>query len=138
MKTHHLKKHIFLGSACLGLLLGSMNAFGANWLQLQGTEPQGAEQLAKVWGFVQVQYQDDKSDPNPAGGYIPPKLIAPDWDSQSAFNVNRARIGVLGVAMPLDQKINYFLLVEMGNIAITEQGNSFAKMTYASARFIYL
>ncbi len=138
MKTHHLKKHIFLGSACLGLMLGSINAFGANWLQLQGTEPQGAEQLAKVWGFVQVQYQDDKSDPNPAGGYIPPKLIAPDWDSQSAFNVNRARIGVRGVAMPLDQKINYFLLLEMGNNGITEPGGSFAKMTDASATFNYL
>ena len=138
MKTHQLKKHILYCSACLGLMMASINAFGANWLQLQGTEPQGAERLAKVWGFVQVQYQDDKSDPNPAGGYIPPKLIAPNWDSQSAFNVNRARIGVRGVAMPLDQKINYFLLLEMGNNAITEPGGSFAKMMDASATFNYI
>lgn len=138
MKTHHLIKHLYFYSVCLGLMMASSNAFGANWLQLQGTEPEGAEQLAKVWGFVQVQYQDDKSDPNPAGGYIPPKLIAPNWDSQSAFNVNRARIGVRGVAMPLDQKINYFLLLEMGNNAITEPGNSFAKMTDASATFNYI
>ena len=138
MKTHHFKNHIFYCGAFLGLMLASVNAFGANWLQLQGTEPEGAEQLAKVWGFVQVQYQDDKSDPNPQGGYIPPKLIGPDWDSQSAFNVNRARIGVRGVAMPLDQKINYFLLLEMGNNAITEPGNSFAKMTDASATFNYI
>jgi len=135
MKTHHLKKQLFYCGVCLGLMMSSINAFGANWLQLQGTEPEGAEQLAKVWGFVQVQYQDDNSDPNAGGGYIPPKLIAPDWDSQSAFNVNRARIGVRGVAMPLDQKINYFLLLEMGNNAITEPGNSFAKMTDASATF---
>ena len=120
-------------SACLLSL--SVTAFGSNWLTLQGTEPEGAEQLAKVWGFVQVQYQDDMSDPNPGGGYIPPKLIAPDWDSQSAFNVNRARIGVRGVAMPLDQKINYFLLLEMGNNGITEPGNSFAKATDASVTF---
>lgn len=125
-------------TAFLGLLLASANTFGANWLTLQGTEPPGAEKLAKVWGFVQVQYQDDQSDPNPAGGYIPPKLIAPDWDSQSAFNVNRARIGVRGVAMPLDPKINYFLLLEMGNNAITEPGNSFAKATDASVTFNYL
>jgi hypothetical protein len=99
MKTHKFNKNTLLGSACLGLLLASVNAFGANWLTLQGTEPAGAEQLAKVWGFVQVQYQEDKSDPNPAGGYIPPKLIAPDWESQSAFNVNtplqRRRMRVL-------------------------------------------
>jgi hypothetical protein len=138
MKTHHLRKQLFYCGACLGLMLASINAFGANWLELQGTEPEGAEQLAKVWGFVQVQYQDDNSDPNPGGGYIPPKLIGPDWDSQSAFNVNRARIGIRGVAMPLDQKINYFLLLEMGNNAITEPGNSFAKMTDASATFNYL
>lgn len=115
-----------------GLLVLSANAFGANWLFLQGTEPEGAEQLAKVWGFVQVQYQDDSSDPNGAGGYIPPKLIGPNLDSQSAFNVNRARIGVRGVAMPLDQKINYFLLLEMGNNGITEPEGAVAKATDAS------
>ena len=135
MKTQRIRKKIVAGAACLGLLLGTGNAFGANWLTLQGTEPAGAERLAKVWGFVQVQYQNDQSDPNPAGGYIPPKLIAPDWESQSAFNVNRARIGVRGVAMPLDPKINYFLLVELGNNGITEPGDSFAKATDASVTF---
>lgn len=116
----------------MGLLVLSANALGANWLTLQGTEPEGAEQLGKVWGFVQVQYQDDSSDPNGAGGYIPPKLINADFQSQSQFNVNRARIGVRGVAMPIDQKINYFLLLEMGNNGITEPGNSFSKATDAS------
>ena len=138
MRIHRVRKKVVAGAACLGLLLGTGNAFGANWLTLQGTEPAGAERLAKVWGFVQVQYQKDYSDPNGAGGYIPPKLIAPDWDSQSAFNVNRARIGVRGVAMPLDPKINYFLLVELGNNGITEPGNSFAKATDASVTFNHL
>ena len=135
MKNQIIRKTILSGSA---LLLLSANAFGANWLTLQGTEPEGAEQLAKVWGFVQVQYQDDSSDPNGAGGFIPPKLIAPNWQSQSAFNVNRARIGVRGVAMPLDQKINYFLLLEMGNNGITEPENSVAKATDASVTFNHL
>jgi len=119
----------------MGLLALSVNAFGANWLTLQGTEPEGAEQLGKVWGFVQVQYQDDSSDPNGAGGYIPPKLINADFKSQSQFNVNRGRIGVRGVAMPIDQKINYFLLLEMGNNGITQPGDSFAKATDASVTF---
>ena len=138
MKIYKLKLIVMAKTTLLGILLTSANAFGANWLTLQGTEPPGAEKLAKVWGFVQVQYQDDQSDPNPAGGYIPPKLIAPDWESQSAFNVNRARIGVRGVAMPLDPKINYFLLLEMGNNGITEPGNSFAKATDASVTFNHL
>jgi len=122
----------------MGLLLSSSNALSSNWLTLQGTEPEGAERLAKVWGFVQVQYQEDFSDPNGAGGYIPPKLIQPNWQSQSAFNVNRARIGVRGVAMPLDQKINYFLLVELGNNGITEPENSVAKATDASVTFNHI
>ena len=122
----------------IGLIAFSGSAFAANWLQLQGTEPEGAEQLGRVWGFVQVQYQDDSSNPNPAGGYIPPKLIGPDLETQSAFNVNRARIGVRGVAMPIDQKINYFVLLEMGNNGITEPENSVAKATDASITFNHL
>ena len=101
-------RKVLSGSLLMGLLALSANAFAADWLALQGTEAAGAEQVAQVWGFVQAQYQDDSSDPNGAGGYIPPKLIGPNLDSQSAFNVNRARIGVRGVAMPLDSKINYF------------------------------
>lgn len=138
MKNQIIRKHILSGSALIGFLVLSANSFGANWLTLQGTEPEGAEQLAKVWGFIQVQYQDDASDPNGAGGYIPPKLIAPNWQSQSAFNINRARIGVRGVAMPLDQKINYFVLVEVGNNAITEPENSVTKATDASVTFNHI
>ncbi len=138
MKTQIIRKQLLSGAVLVGLLALSVNAFSANWLTLQGTEPEGAEQLAKVWGFVQVQYQDDSSDPNAGGGYIPPKLIAPNWQSQSAFNVNRARIGVRGVAMPIDQKINYFLLLEMGNNAITEPENAVAKATDASVTFNHL
>ena len=136
----HLPKHIrvLAGSTLLGLLAFSGSAFGANWLALQGTEPEGAEQLAKVWGFVQVQYQDDSSDPNGAGGFIPPKLIGPNLQTQSAFNVNRARIGVRGVAMPIDQKINYFMLLEMGNNGITEPEGSFSKATDASITFNHI
>jgi hypothetical protein len=113
-------------------------AGAANWLMVQGTEPEGSADLARVWGFVQVQYQEDFSDPNAAGGYISPKTIGPDLDSQSAFNVNRARIGVRGVAMPLDSKINYFVLLEMGNNGITEPENAVAKATDASLTFNHI
>lgn len=138
MKFHKSRIKVLSGSLIVGLLAFSANALGANWLTLQGTEAEGAEQLAKVWGFVQVQYQEDSSDPNGAGGYIPPKLINADFETQSQFNVNRARIGVRGVAMPLDQKVNYFLLVELGNNGITEPGASFSKATDASITFNHL
>ena len=129
---------IATGGLSTALLMLSASANAANWLELQGTEPEGAEQLGKVWGFVQAQYQEDFSDPDGQQRYIPPKLIGPNLDSQSAFNVNRARIGVRGVAMPLDQKINYFLLLEMGNNGITEPEGSFAKATDASITFNHL
>jgi hypothetical protein len=138
MKTSKFRKLLLTSAIWLVVTLASGPVNAANWLMLQGTEPAGSADLARVWGFVQVQYQKDYSDPNPAGGYIPPKLIQPNWDSQSAFNVNRARIGVRGVAMPLDSKINYFLLLEMGNNGITEPGGSFAKLTDASATFNHI
>ena len=88
---------------------------------LQGTETakQGQAPRAHLWGFIQAQYQYDNSDPNPAGGYIPPKLIGPNLDDQDGFNVNRARIGVRGTGFPLDSKVNYFILAEFGNNGIT-------------------
>ena len=138
MKISTNYKHLLSGVLLAGMLAVSGGARAANWLQVQGTEPEGAEQLGKVWGFVQVQYQDDSSKPNAAGQFIPPKLIGPNLQTQSAFNVNRARIGVRGVAMPLDQKINYFLLLEMGNNGITEPTGAFAKATDASITFNHL
>ena len=138
MNSNRTKKLLVTAAVWLVAVMASGPLLAANWLFLQGTEPEGSADLARVWGFVQVQYQDDQSDPNPAGGYIPPKLIGPNLDSQSAFNVNRARIGVRGVAMPLDSKINYFLLLEMGNNGITAPGDSFAKATDASITFNHL
>ncbi len=116
----------------VALLSCASAVHAANWLMLQGTEPAGAAARAKIWGFVQVQYQKDTSDPNATGGYIPPKLIGPNLDTQDAFNVNRARIGVRGTGMPLDSKVNYFLLAEFGNNGITAPGDYNAALTDAS------
>jgi hypothetical protein len=138
MLNKKLKKLTLTGAASLLVTMAAGPASAADWLTLQGLEPAGSAQPARVWGFVQAQYQDDASDPNAAGGYIPPMLIGPNLESQSAFNVNRARIGVRGVAMPLDSNINYFLLVELGNNGITEPGDAFAKATDASVSFSHL
>lgn len=110
----------------------SAPAHAANWLMLQGTESADEAPRINMWGFIQVEYQKDYSDPNSAGGYIPPKLIGPDLTSQDQFNVNRARLGARGTGFPLDNKVNYFLLAEFGNNGVTNPGNDFARLTDAS------
>ncbi len=119
------KKQLGLGTAALALGLGlgwTSGAQAANWLMLQGTEKADNAPRAKVWGFIQPEYQQDFSDAHPSDTYIPPKLIGPGLNDQSAFNIKRARIGVRGGGFPLDGKINYFLLAEFGNNAITNGG----------------
>lgn len=129
-------KKVALAATCTAMLGGVSGvvttANAANWLMLQGTERADAAPRARVWGFVQAQYQSDSSDANGAGGYVPPKLIGPGLKSQSQFNVNRARIGIRGQGMPLDGKVNYFLLAEFGNNGITAGNNSVANVTDAS------
>jgi len=118
-----INKNIFTKTLSAAAVVAGLSAIqvaeAANWLMLQGTEKPGAAGRAKVWGFVQAQYQTDSSDANAGGGYVPPKLIGPNLNSQSQFNVNRARLGVRGIGMPLDSSVNYFLLAEFGNNGIT-------------------
>ena len=122
-----INKNIFKKTLSAAAVVAGLSAIqvaeAANWLMLQGTERPGAAGRAKVWGFIQAQYQNDSSDPATIGpdtdAYIPPKLIGPNLTSQEQFNVNRARIGVRGIGMPLDSSVNYFLLAELGNNAIT-------------------
>ena len=125
------KKKLIKLSAAIALAC-SQPAFSANWLMLQGTEPDSSAPRAKLWGFIQAQYQNDSSDPNGTGAYIPPKLIPPNLSTQSAFNVNRARIGVRGTGFPLDGKVNYFFLAEFGNNGITAPGDRNVRITDAS------
>ena len=110
----YYKKTILTNTIGATLLTCATMAQSANWLMLQGTEPVGESERAKVWGFIQAQYQKDTSDPSTApagGGLIPPKVIGPNLDSQEAFNVNRARIGIRGtgqVSRHLDVVTSYF------------------------------
>ncbi len=135
MKHIKVFKTTMIASVVMSGLSVSSASQAANWLMLQGTEPAAAAGRAKVWGFIQAQYQKDQSDagPTPSGeGYIPPKLIGPNLNSQQQFNVNRARLGVRGIGMPLDSRVNYFLLAEFGNNGITAPGGGDAHLTDAS------
>ncbi len=144
MKQSHKKTFKKLAISALSAVAISgivMPAQAANWLMLQGTEKPGAAPRAKLWGFIQAQYQKDFSDGVGTGvneKFIPPKLIGPGLDSQSGFNVNRARIGVRGTAMPLDSNVNYFFLAEFGNNAITNGGGGSTHLTDASVTFNHI
>ena len=135
------RKRNLLSLTLAGVLLAQAPAEAANWLMLQGTEPASASARAKLWGFIQVQYQKDFSDPFVSGSnemYVPPKLIGPNLEEQGQFNINRARIGVRGSNFPLDSKTNYFFLVEMGNNGITHGNGGFAHITDASVTFNHI
>ncbi|MDH5518392.1 MAG: phosphate-selective porin O and P [Gammaproteobacteria bacterium] len=126
-----INKTIFKKTLAAAAIVAGLSAIqvaeAANWLMLQGTERPGTAGRAKVWGFIQAQYQADDSEPftHPTDGdlYIPPKLIGPNLTSQQQFNVNRARLGLRGTGMPLDSSVNYFLLAEFGNNGITANDN---------------
>ena len=132
-------KTLFAAACTVALGSMSMSAQAANWTMLQGTEPESAAGRAKLWGFIEASYQKDNSTENeyvgtPGNNYalVPPKLIGPDLESQSGFNIRRARIGVRGQGMPIDGKVNYFILAELGNNAITHGDGSSVKLTDAS------
>lgn len=127
------RNNIFTKSALLVALSASSVAFvptvqAANWLMLQGTEKPDQAPRAKVWGFVQLQYQQTGDTKLKAGPYAGKSAafnqIAPQLSSSSSFNVRRARIGVRGDNFPLDSKINYFILAEFGNNGITTGKNA--------------
>ncbi len=102
-------------------------AEAANWLMLQGTERPGAAGRAKVWGFLQPEYQSTDGTTVQAGAFKGNdaifNMVRPDLDTDSDLNVLRARIGVRGISMPLDSNINYFFLAETGNNGVSRYGN---------------
>lgn len=135
MKLFKTPRLVGLSLAAAALTVSSA-AFSANWLMVQGTEKPGSTNPADLWGFIQAQYQEDFSDKSASNEYIPPKLIGPMLDDQSEFNINRARIGLRGVATAIDDKINYFLLAEFGRNGITYPNKSdFVTLTDASVTF---
>ncbi|HID50216.1 MAG TPA: porin [Chromatiales bacterium] len=117
-------KKIALAAASATLLGGLAGpAQAANWLQLQGTERPGAAPRAKIWGFIQPEYQYTEDTAIKAGPWAGQKAVfnqmRPNLQSNSGFNVIRTRVGVRGTAMPLDSNVNYFFLAEFGHNGIT-------------------
>ncbi len=135
--TKHLPNYCKLAvAAALSVTVAAGNVHAANWLMLQGTEPAGAAPRAKLWGFVQPEFQQTDGTELAAGPWKGQDAIfnriGPDLKSDSTFQIRRARIGVRGTGMPLDSKVNYFVLAEMGNNGITRQGGGSVRLTDAS------
>ena len=137
--------NIFKKSLCAiavgsGILIAGQ-AQAVNWLMVQGTEEQGSAPRAKLWGFLQPQYerkQNDKLADGPWKGQDAAfNSIGPNLDSNSQFQLRRARIGVRGAGFPLDDKINYFFLAEFGKNGITEYGSA-VELTDASVTFNHI
>lgn len=135
----NLKKitYIAVSTALLNGFIAPVQA--SNWLMLQGTEPAGTAPRAKLWGFIQPEYQHTDGTKLPtgtpwAGNLNNLNAIPPDRKSSDQFNIRRARVGVRGTGMPLDSNVNYFFLAEFGNNGITKPGNGggSAKVTDAS------
>ncbi|WP_028485547.1 porin family protein [Thiomicrorhabdus chilensis] len=125
-KTSQLKKTALL--IALAGAMTSQSVHAANWLMVQGTEKDHQAPRAKVWGFVQAEYQQTDDTKLKAGPYAGKAAafnqMAPQLDTSQGFNVRRARIGVRGNNFPLDNKINYFILAEFGNNGITTGGDA--------------
>lgn len=125
MKKSMMKK--ILPVAIMAATL-STSAQAANWLMLQGTEKTGQAPRAKLWGFIQVDYQHTDDTKLKAGPFADKPAafnqMAPQLSTSSGFNIKRARVGVRGNNFPLDDKVNYFFLAEFGNNGITTGGNA--------------
>lgn len=134
-------KHASLVSGAVLAALAGVSVQASNWLELQGTEKPGSGERANVWGFIQPEFQYTEGTQLKAGPFSGKEAnfnqIGPDLDSNSTFNIRRARIGVRGTGFPLDSKVNYFLLLEAGNNGITSNGGGSVKVTDASVTLNY-
>ncbi|HDK38209.1 MAG TPA: porin [Thiolapillus brandeum] len=136
-------KKILGCAALLATSVAANNVHAANWLMLQGTEAGSSAPRAKVWGFIQPEFQSTKGTELAAGPWKGQdaafNLIGPDLDSKNTFQIRRARLGVRGAGFGLDSGVNYFLLVEAGNNGITRLGGSGAvRVTDASVTLNYV
>lgn len=141
--THALAVLKITTVACLSGLLLAAPVQAADWLMLQGTEPEeGAVERARLWGFIQPQYTDIGDTRLKAGPWAGQdalfNTVPPDNDANSGFELRRARLGVRGTGLPLDSNVNYFLLAEFGNNGITDSAGGSVRVTDASVTLNHL
>ena len=128
--------HLVTASVFLTLLASTPTAHSANWFKLRGTEPGGTAHTLQVWGFLQPRYVTDQSkDINisvgPAalqgalnGSHVVPGTIPRERQVQDSFYMRRARIGIRGTMLPINNDVDYFILTEWGQNGVTDGGGN--------------
>ena len=112
-----------------GLTIGiALPVNAANWFKLRGTEPGGTAHTLQLWGFLQPTFVKDNSDEIDGavggasamnGDKLVQGTIPPDRTSQKSFFMRRARIGIRGTMLPINNDIDYFILTEWGQNGVT-------------------
>jgi len=114
----------------------SMSLQAADWLSIAGTEPsfvkidgkkvENTNTTPHLWGFVQVGYQKNYGDifipgkgPKAGLNLTPFSMLPPNLNSQSGFEVNRARLAVRGM-IDKDNTLDYFFMTEFGEDGVTK------------------
>ncbi|MCW8822069.1 MAG: OprO/OprP family phosphate-selective porin [Sulfurovum sp.] len=135
-KTSVSKRSILKFALVAPLLFGGMEVNAADWLMLQGIQPDMVapkgvlvpyrSKVPKVWGFIQANYKKDFGEvfvtppgafPNDGLNKTPFSYLNPNLEDQSGFNVFRARLALRGMA-DNDNLVNYFFMTEFGNSAV--------------------
>jgi hypothetical protein len=122
-----------------GILLLLTNVGSAvDWVSLQGLEGQKKETAMKIWGFLEPEFARTDGSELEAGPFAGQAAvfneIRPDRDTNSSFNIFRARLGIRG--QHDYNKINYFFLTEFGNNGITRKDGP--ELTDASITLNYI
>lgn len=121
-------KKTILAAALAAFFLQAPASFAANWLELQGNEAENAPAF-KLWGLVQPTYMKNRDTKVSGlkGGLAAynnhdmiPNLGQPDNEKASDLYFLRARPSIRGV-MPLDKRINYFVMAEIGHNGLTRE-----------------
>ena len=124
-----IQNKIVLSLISVSVLSMGLNA--ADWLSIAGTQPSFVKKDGKkvvnhnnkphFWGFVQVGYQKDYGRIFEKSGVnkTPFVMLPPNLDSQSGFEVNRARLAVRGM-VDKNNQLDYFFMTEFGEDGITK------------------
>ena len=121
------------------VLIAAPNAFAANWLMLQGTEPKKTPKI-RPFGFVGLEYQRTDGSRLPAGPWKGQDMvlnqIPPNLEDSEEFQLSYFRLGLRGRLQ--DGKLNYWASFLAGDNGISQNGTPHVKFTDVSATLSYI
>ncbi len=117
-------------------------SMATNWYEVYQAEPVGAPAYT-LWGFIQPQFVHNSGGAAYGLGGKPPatayngqvpvfNMVGPDLTGKDQGQLFRARPGLRGALS--NDMVDYFLLAEVGNNGITENG--FSNGVYNRRRFV--